>query len=88
MCQAWLPFGGLAPQLSHLSIILDGVSRIYHYQIRLTYGANLSVVESVGVALSHRQASMTKLAEKARQRANDAEAFTRLMSNEQFELRE
>ena len=31
---------------------------------------------------------MTKLAEKARQRTNDAEAFTRLMSNEQFELRE
>ena len=24
ICAAWLPFGGLAPQLSHLSIVLDG----------------------------------------------------------------
>ena len=31
VCQAWLPFGGLAPQLSHLSIILGEVSRIYLY---------------------------------------------------------
>ena len=31
---------------------------------------------------------MTKLAEKARQRTSDAESSTRLMSNEQFELRE
>ena len=46
------------------------------------------MVESVGVALSYHQALMTKLAEKARHRTNDAEDFTRLMPNEQFELRE
>ena len=41
-------------------------------------------MESVGVALSYRQALMTKLAEKARRRTNDAASSTLLMPNGQF----
>ena len=68
--QAWLPFGGLAPQLPHLSIVL-----------------NLSAVESVGVSPQYHRALVGNLAEKARQRANGAAAFTLLMSTEQFGIR-
>ena len=71
LCMAWSPFGGLAPQLSHLSIVL-----------------NLSVTESVGVAMLYHSALMTKLSEKARQRNTNEDEFIQLLSSEQFEFRE
>ena len=71
LCKAFDSFGGLAPQLAHLSIVL-----------------NLSITDSVGVALAYRRVVSTRLQEKARQRPAKLSDFTELFRTEDFTLKE
>ena len=58
--------------------------KLSHVSIAL----NLAIAETVSVALSHHQALMSELVEKARRHTNDAASLTLLLSTGKIEIRE